>query len=81
MPPVADSCDGGVVPGVVGATSIPPVAQRNYQSAQARMKRDPEIAELLARPTGKAQHPRTIFDTSSSEADAIRQWATQYSTK
>jgi hypothetical protein len=27
------------------------------------------------------QHPRTIFEPDSPEADLIRQWATQYSTR
>ncbi len=77
-PPVADSCNGGVTPGLLG---IPPTAQQNYQGAQARMRRDPEQAPLLLRPTGRAQHPRTIFETTSAEAEIIRQWATQYSTQ
>ena len=76
-PLVADGCMG-VVPGSV---SIPAAAQQNYQGAQARMRRDPDNAPLLQRPTGKAQHPRVIFEPTSPEADVIRQWATQYSTK
>jgi len=76
-PLVAEGCTG-VVPGTVG---IPAIAQQNYQGAQARMRRDPDNAPLLLRPTGKAQHPRVIFDPTSPEADIIRQWATQYSTK
>lgn len=78
MPLVADTCGGSVTPGTVG---IPPVAQQNYQGAQARMRRDPDNAPLLLRPTGKAQHPRVIFDPQSPEADVIRAWATQYSTQ
>jgi hypothetical protein len=77
MPLVADSCGDSVVP----TLRIPPVARQNYQGAQARMKRDPESAPLLMRPSGKAQHPRVIFDTASPDADVIRQWATQYSTQ
>jgi len=77
LPPVSESCGGGVVP----MTAIPQAAQRNYQSAQTRMRRNPELAPLLLRATGRAQHPRTLFDASSPEADAIRQWATQYSTQ
>lgn len=76
-PLVADSCGDSVVPG----TGIPPIAQQNYQGAQARMRRDPDNAPLLLRPTGKAQHPRTIFEPTSLEADLIRLWATQYSTQ
>ena len=78
MPPVSDSCNGGVVP---GGGSIPGVAQQNYQGASARMRRNPDAAPLFLRPTGKAQHPRVIFDAGSPEADLIRQWATQYSTQ
>lgn len=75
-PLVADSCSGLVVDGV-----IPPAARQNYQTSQARMRRDPEQAPLLTRPTGVAVHPRVIFDASSSEADLLRQWATQYSSQ
>lgn len=75
MPPVAESCGGGVVPMV----DIPPAAQRNYQSAQARMRRNPDMAPLLLRAIGRAKHPRTLFAAASPEADAIRLWATQYS--
>ena len=78
MNPVGDSCNGGVVPASV---TIPPVAAQNYQTAQARMRRDPNQAPLLLYPTGQAQHPRVVFDEQSPEADVIRQWATQYSTR
>jgi len=80
-PLVADSCGGGVTPGTLG---IPQIAQQNYQSAQARMRRSPDgppPAQLLARPTGKAEHPRVVFEPMSAEADLIRQWATQFSTQ
>jgi hypothetical protein len=77
MPPrVSDSCNGGVVP---MTTNIPEAAQNNYQTSQARMKRDPDLAPLLQRPTQNQAHPRKIFDLSSSDADAISQWATQFS--
>jgi hypothetical protein len=54
-------------------------AQQNYTAAQARMKRDPQLAALLQRPLGNAQHPRKIFAENSPEADVIRLWATQFS--
>jgi len=54
-------------------------AQQNYTAAQARMKRDPQLAALLQRPLGNAQHPRKIFAENSAEADVIRLWATQFS--
>jgi hypothetical protein len=76
--PVAASCNGGVVPGSV---TIPPVAVQNYQTSQARMSRDPNQAPLLLYPTGQVQHPRTVFEPDSADANVIRQWATQYSTR
>ena len=76
-PLVADSCGGGVVPGV------PPTAAatENFGAASLHMALDPDLAALLNRPTGKASHPRVIFDRQSPEADLIRQWATQFSTQ
>jgi hypothetical protein len=75
-PRVGDDCNGDALgPG----TLVPVAAQQNYAAAQARMKRDPNLAALLLRPTGKAQHPRAIFEENSPEAEVIRQWATQSS--
>lgn len=76
-PLVADSCGGSLVPGV----PPPPAATENYGSASLHMALDPDLAALLNRPTGKASHPRVIFDRQSPEADVIRQWATQFSTQ
>jgi hypothetical protein len=77
-PKVADSCQGDAL----GPTSVVPVAaQQNYTAAQARMKRDPNLAALLQRPLGRAQHPRQIFAENSAEAEVIRQWATQFSSQ
>lgn len=75
-PHVGDTCNGGVVPMMA---NIPQAAQHNYQTSQARMKRDPDLAPLLQRPTFNQAHPRKIFDITSMDADAIRQWATQFS--
>jgi len=75
MPRVGDTCSG-IVP---GTRSIPDAARHNYQTSQARMKRDPDLAPLLQRPTANQFHPRKIFDLNSADADAIRQWATQFS--
>ena len=75
-PRVGDTCNGGVVP---GPGSIPDAARHNYQTSQARMKRDPDLAPLLQRPTANQFHPRKVFDLTSADADAIRQWATQFS--
>jgi hypothetical protein len=74
MPKVADTCEGDAL----GPTSVVPVAaQQNYAAAQARMKRDPNLAQLLQRPLGRAQHPRRIFTENSAEAAVISQWATK----
>ncbi len=78
MPLVGDSCNGGIQPGV---SNFPDAAQNNYQTSQARMKRDPDLAPLLQRPTLNQFHPRKIFDINSPDADAIRQWATQFSSQ
>jgi hypothetical protein len=77
-PHVGDSCNGGIVPQVA---TIPDAAQNNYQTSQARMKRDTDLAPLLQRPTANQTHPRKIFDITSADADAIRQWATQFSSQ
>lgn len=74
-PHIGDTCTG-IVP---GSNNIPDAAQHNYQTSQARMKRDPDFAPLLQRPTFNQAHPRKIFDISSADADAISQWATQFS--
>ncbi len=75
-PRVGDSCNGDALP---PGTLVPSAAEQNYAAAQARMKRDPNLAPLLQRPLGKAQHPRQIFTEDSDEANTIRQWATQFS--
>jgi hypothetical protein len=78
MPRVADSCLGDALgPGAF----VPTEAKQNYTAAQARMKRDPNLAALLQRPTGNATHPRKIFEETSDDATVIRQWATQFSSQ
>lgn len=74
-PRIGDSCGGGTMPTV---SNVPDAAKHNYETSQARMKRDPDLAPLLQRPTGNQAHPRQIFDLNSTDADAIRQWATQF---
>ena len=77
-PLVAEGCNGNSpAPG----TRIPDSARQNYQLTQARMKRDPEVAPLMLRPTGQAAHPRDIFSETSAEADLIREWANQFSSQ
>jgi len=77
-PRVAASCVGDALgPGAF----VPTEARQNYTAAQARMKRDPDLAPLLQRPLAKSRHPRTIFEESSDDANVIRQWATQFSSQ
>jgi hypothetical protein len=76
-PHVSDSCQGNVV----GNVLIPRQARQNFDSAQARMRRDPETAPLLQRPLGRLAHPRQIFDGNSDAAAAIREWATHVTTQ
>ncbi len=76
VPHVSDSCNATLLPASV---NIPDAALHNYEVSQARMKRNAELAPLLQRPTGNQFHPRKIFELDSSDADAIRQWATQFS--
>ena len=76
-------CGGGDT--LLAGQSAPQQAQQNYQTSQARMKRDPDLAQLLLRPTGKAKHPRTVVDLNTPEGqlydDAVREWATQFSSQ
>jgi len=76
-PPVSDNCMGNVV----GNVLIPQTARQNYNSAQARMRRDANTAPLLLKPTGQASHPRQIFPDDSDAAAAIREWATHVTTQ
>jgi hypothetical protein len=75
-PPVAAGCQGNVV-----NTAVPSAARQNYQTSQARMRRDPEVAPLLQRPLNKIEHPRQIFTDDSDAANAIREWATRVTTQ
>lgn len=76
-PKVADSCQGNTL----GNVLVPEDARQNYQGAQARMRRDPEVAPLLQRPLKKLAHPRAIFADDSDAAAAIREWATRVTTQ
>jgi hypothetical protein len=77
-PLVADGCSGDVV---ASGVSIPSQAKQNYQRAQAKMNRNVNSAALYTKPTGRANHPRVIFDEDSPEADLIREWATNFATQ
>lgn len=81
-PRLADSCTGSALGTAMEPNPrVPQAAQQNYTAAQARMKRDPNLAALLLRPIGKATHPRQIFGENSDPAEVIRQWATQFSSQ
>ena len=73
-PLVGETCNG-----IVPTQGPPAAAQGNYQTSQARMQLDPDLAPLLNYPTKQAVHPRKIFDANGPEADIIRQWATKFS--
>ena len=86
-------CHGSVTPfrfqdhepvacnGIVPTGGVTSVARDNWGTASLRMNTDPDQAPLLLRPTAKATHPREIFSDKSAEANLIRQWATQYSSR
>lgn len=76
-PRVGETCAANFTP----TEAVPSAARQNYQSTQARMNRDPELAPLLTRALGEAAHPRAIFATDSPEANVIREWATRFSTR
>jgi hypothetical protein len=76
LPPT--NCGGGIVP-APGAVS--PRSRDNWGAASIKMQSNPDQAPLLLRPTNKQPHPREIFAADSAEANVIRQWATQYSSR
>ena len=55
--------------------TISQIASSNYVAAQSEMNPNADSAPLLIHPTQKATHPRQIFDTNSTEAGIIREWA------
>lgn len=79
-PLLGDSCNGNHPTAGAG-----PEAQKNYETSQAKMSRDPQSAPLLIRPSGRAAHPRVVVDPGSSDAqkaqlskqfvDAVTEWA------
>jgi hypothetical protein len=75
-PLVGDGCDGNMP-----RTPIPTQARLNYQTAQARMRRDPNTAPLLQKPLQRQEHPRRIFADDSDAAVVIREWATRVTTQ
>jgi hypothetical protein len=75
-PRVGDDCDGNTPSG-----AAPMAARNNYSSAQLFMDRNPDRAQLLQRPTHTTAHPRVVIDIDSNEAEVIRQWATQFSSR
>ncbi|MFO0569834.1 MAG: hypothetical protein U0263_29560 [Polyangiaceae bacterium] len=79
-PLMADSCAS---PTGSPSGSIAPQAKTNYAAAQAKMQIDPKLAPLLNRPTGRASHPRVVFDPAADQAaiQVIEDWATKFSTQ
>jgi hypothetical protein len=75
-PLVGSSCNGNTP-----TVAIPTQARLNYQTSQARMKRDPESAPLLQRPLERLKHPRQIFSEDSDAAAAIREWSQRVTTQ
>jgi hypothetical protein len=75
-PPVSAGCQGNIV-----GTAVPGAARQNYQTSQARMRRDPEVAPLLQKPLQNVRHPRAVFADDSDAANAIREWATRVTTQ
>jgi hypothetical protein len=67
--------------GITPRSGIPSWSQANWGAASIKMRTDTEQAPLLLRPTNQARHPREIFSAKSPEANIIRQWATQYSSR
>jgi hypothetical protein len=71
-------CGGGIVP---APGSVSSQSRDNWGAASLKMRINPDQAPLLLRPTNKQPHPREIFPDKSPEANLIRQWATQYSSR
>lgn len=74
-----ERCGSGIVP--APGVSISSKSQANWGAASIKMRTNPDQAPLLLRPTNQASHPREIFSAKSPEANIIRQWATQYSSR
>jgi hypothetical protein len=78
-PLTSDERCNGIVP--KSNVSISTQSQANWGAASLKMSLDPDQAHLLRRPTAQEPHPREIFPSKSPQADLIRQWATQYSSR
>lgn len=74
-PLVADGCVGGRLGNATNA-----VAEGNYQAAQSQMRRDPALARLITRPSGRAAHPRVVLAEGDPALEVLRAWAQRYST-
>ena len=70
------SCTGNVPDG-----PIPQAAQSNFQAAAGKMSPDADSAPLLLRPTKQDRHPRQIFAPDSPEADVLRAWAENFTSR
>lgn len=69
-------CTGNVPDG-----AIPREAQSNFQAAARHMRPDADSAPLLLHPTKQNRHPRQIFAPDSSEADVLRSWAENFTSR
>jgi hypothetical protein len=70
------SCTGNVPDG-----PIPQEAQSNFQAAARHMLPDADDAALLRRPTKQDRHPRLIFEADSPEAEVLRNWAENFTSR
>lgn len=70
------SCTGNVPDG-----AIPREAQSNFQAAARNMRPDADVAPLLLHPTKQSRHPRLIFEADSAEADVLRSWAENFTSR
>lgn len=56
---------------------VPEAYTRNFEAIRFTVQADPENSPLYLRPTGRAAHPRRIFDTSDDAAELIAEWIAQ----
>jgi hypothetical protein len=56
---------------------VPDAYARNLEALRFTVQADPESSPLYLRPTGRAAHPRRIFDTSDDAAELIAEWIAQ----
>jgi hypothetical protein len=69
-------CTGNVPEG-----PIPREAQQNFQAAASKMSPNADDAPLLLHPTKQSRHPRLIFEADSPEAEVLRNWAENFTSR